>query len=153
MIAVVRALEYVAASLKGTFLSQSGSTLMLFSDSELTLNRIFKSYSNAKLPSNVVKRLGTALATLKTAGIKVEPILLAGHPTKADLAQGFKTKKGKRYPVSLWNVRVDKACKEQAKLLGVAGGNGTSVKESSSTSSETELLTQLTQHVKELGKI
>jgi ribonuclease HI len=117
MIAAVKALEWVvvfADNMKGM---DEPVEFTLDSDSELTLNRIFKNYSIKKLPKNVIKRLGTALACLRELGVDLQYKLLAGHPTKKDLAQGFKEKKGKRYPVSSFNVYVDNLCKKQAKLL------------------------------------
>lgn len=114
MIAAVRALEYAADNAVGVRIAD---TITLFSDSELTLNRLFRRYSTRLLPNNVVTRGEAALSTLGKAGILVEPVLLAGHPTKKNLADGFKLKKGKSYPVSKWNVLVDGLCTEEAAKL------------------------------------
>ena len=85
--------------------------MTLFSDSELTLNRIFKNYNKDKLPPSVKTRLGTVFAKVKD---RVNGVLVAGHPTKKDLAQGFKTKGNKQYPVSKWNVLCDSLCTQEA---------------------------------------
>jgi ribonuclease HI len=112
MIAAVKALEYVAENIK-----EADEKVTLCTDSELTAFRMFRGYSIAKLPKNVCSRLGTAFASIEEAGITLDFQLLAGHPTRADLAQGYKEKKGRQLPVSLYNVRVDKMCKDESKLL------------------------------------
>jgi ribonuclease HI len=114
-IAVVRALEWAVIFFENMKAMDEVIEFELFSDSELTLNRAFKGYSVKKLPTNVVERLGTALASLKDTKLSYQ--LLAGHPTRKDLKQGFKEKKGKRYPVSSFNIYVDSLCKKQSKLL------------------------------------
>lgn len=110
MIAAVKGLEY-AVEYAEKF---SPASVELFSDSELTLNRLFKAYSMVKLPKNVEQRAKSVLATL---GQLVSGTLVAGHPTKNDLVQGFKLKNGKRLPVSKWNVLADSLCAFQSKLL------------------------------------
>jgi ribonuclease HI len=102
MIAAVKALEYAAQN--------NGDSVILYSDSELTLNRIFKDYSKDGLPNNVVSRLGTAVAKIN----KLSGILVGGHPSKKELKAGI-GKKG--LPVSKYNVLCDKLCKEEAKTL------------------------------------
>jgi hypothetical protein len=67
-----------------------------------------------KLPNNVKER---ALAVLEKLTGRVGYELCAGHPTKKDLVAGFKIKKGKSYPVSKFNVLVDKLCSAQSKKL------------------------------------
>ena len=81
------------------------------SDSQVTLGRLFWGWKLTGLPaqwiewgSRCLKRLG-----------KLEPVLLQGHPTKADLARGVGAKRG--YPVSKHNVWADKECGRVAKLL------------------------------------
>lgn len=80
----------------------------VYSDSKITLGRVFGHYADRGLPYgwqwaawDEVRRLG-----------KVTAVLLDGHPTKAQLAVG----KGKRGgPVSEWNVFCDRECARLAK--------------------------------------
>lgn len=114
MIAAIKGLEYVIDSLKETYIPLLTTYVTLYSDSELTLNRIFKNYSTDKLPKGVVNRLGTVIAKFRVAGVTLNGVLVGGHPTKKELKAGV-NKKG--LPVSEFNVRVDLLCKEQNKLL------------------------------------
>jgi ribonuclease HI len=102
MIAAVKALEFAAHT--------QVQKATLYSDSELTLNRIFKDYSKDGLPKNVTARLGTAVAKIN----KLDGVLVGGHPSKKELKAGV-GKKG--LPVSEYNVLCDKLCKEEAKTL------------------------------------
>ncbi len=114
MVAAIKGLEYVISTFKETYMPLTGTKITLLSDSELTLNRIFKRYSTDKLPNNVVQRLGTAIAKFRVAGIVLNGSLVGGHPTKKELKAGV-DKRG--LPVSEHNVRVDFLCKQQNKLL------------------------------------
>jgi ribonuclease HI len=111
MMAAVRAMEYAAQNW-----DQVSQPLVLKSDSELTLNTIFKNYSTKRLPRNVAERCVTAMERLALHHIPVEYVLLAGHPTKKNLADGYKEKLGsdgmtkRKYPVSIHNVTCDTLC-------------------------------------------
>lgn len=94
MMAAIKALEAVPAGWSG----------ILYSDSEITLGRLFHHHALNGLPSNVVKRL---LEVRQRIGA-VRGVLLQGHPTKQDLQNGFGKKRG--LPVSKWNVWCDDAC-------------------------------------------
>jgi len=99
MIAAVKALEAMP----------DGWTGVLYSDSEVTLGRLFKNHALNGLAPNVVERMR---AVLKRVG-KVKGVLLQGHPTRADLATGIGKKRG--LPVSVHNVFCDNECKRLAK--------------------------------------
>jgi ribonuclease HI len=75
----------------------------VFSDSQITLGRIFWGWRDKGLPAGW---LWAAQANLRRLG-KLEPVLLDGHPTKAQLASGI-GKRGNR--VSEHNVWCDHEC-------------------------------------------
>lgn len=102
--------EYVAA-VKGLRAMPEGWSGKFYSDSQITIGRLFKGWKNKNLSDEMVE---WGLAAVKRLG-KVEAILLAGHPTKKDLAQGYKEKGSGLYPVSIHNVACDLMCASQAK--------------------------------------
>lgn len=83
---------------------------VVLSDSELSLNRLFIEETPWR---NIPDWLRTKadLARARLDWINCTYILLSGHPTKADLARGYKLGK---YPVSIHNVWCDEACGKQA---------------------------------------
>lgn len=75
------------------------------SDSQVSIGRIFWGWRLTGIPDAWQTRLASALGRLGT----LTPVLLDGHPTRAQLATGI----GKRgHPVSPWNVWCDRACRE-----------------------------------------
>lgn len=80
----------------------------VYSDSEVTLNRFFGDGGETGLPTGW---LPAARANLKRLGA-LEPVLLGGHPNKAELEAG-RRKDGR--PVSRHNVWCDQACTAQAR--------------------------------------
>lgn len=98
MMAAIKALEATPVGWSG----------ILYSDSEVTLGRLFRRNALNGLPSNVVQRL---MRVLQRMG-DVKGILLQGHPTKQDLRDGFGKKRG--YPVSKHNVWCDLECNRLA---------------------------------------
>lgn len=82
----------------------------LCSDSQITLGRFFLSWKLKNIPqwmSDMYLEQRHRLIYWD----KITPVLLSGHPTKAELASGI----GARiYPCSKWNVQVDQRCKELA---------------------------------------
>jgi len=102
--------EYIAATLALEAMPEGWSG-KLHSDSQITLGRLFWRWRNKNLPTNVYSR---GMAAVERLG-KVEPVLLQGHPTKADLACGIGKKRG--LPVSIHNVWCDHECGRQAQLF------------------------------------
>jgi ribonuclease HI len=98
-IAITLALEAMPDGWSGT----------VYSDSQIALGLVFKNWKEKNLPKNISDRSKQAVARLG----KIEPVLLQGHPTKADLARGIGAKRG--FPVSLHNVWCDKSCGLAAK--------------------------------------
>ncbi len=77
-----------------------------YSDSEVTLNRIFGIYHSEKgLPEGWLEH---ARNNLKRLG-EVTPVLLSGHPTKQELLNGVCRRRGR--PVSKFNVWCDEECR------------------------------------------
>ena len=94
--AAVRALEAMP----------QGVRIELCSDSEITIGRLFWNWSTAKgLPNTWVRR---GLNAKRQLGGTVRPVLLEGHPTRAELRAGRGAKHG--WPVSEHNVWCDKEC-------------------------------------------
>lgn len=99
MIALVLALEALPAGWSG----------QIYSDSKITLGRVFLNWRCDGIPMALQARMHVATDRL---GV-YQWWLLDGHPTRAQLAAGI----GKRgQPVSEHNVWCDHACCEQAKL-------------------------------------
>lgn len=85
-------------------------TMRLYSDSWVTLTRLFQQAKRKNLPLWLSDKLDYMLR--KGYFANVEYTLLNGHPTKAELETGV----GKRgYPTSIHNVWCDKACGEIAR--------------------------------------
>jgi ribonuclease HI len=77
-----------------------------YSDSQVTIGRIFWGWAWRGLPASWIGRKDAILARLGP----ITPVLLQGHPTQADLARGIGAKRG--YPVSRHNVMCDRLCTE-----------------------------------------
>lgn len=82
---------------------------IVYSDSQIALGRVFKGWKTKNLPRNISQRSAAALARMG----RVEPVLLQGHPTKADLACGTGSRRG--FPVSIHNVWCDEKCSQEAR--------------------------------------
>jgi ribonuclease HI len=104
-IAAVKALEAMPDGWNGT----------LYSDSQVTLGRIFWGWQTSGLPANAIDRCNKALDRLG----RVWPVLLQGHPTRADLESGVGAKRG--YPVSKHNVFCDQECGRQGREYQTQG--------------------------------
>lgn len=99
MVALVKALEALPEGWHGA----------VYSDSQITLGRLFLGWKMSGIPDVLIRQGSAALKRLDLA--RVTWTLLDGHPTKAQLAMG----KGKRgNPVSEHNVWCDKQCAKEA---------------------------------------
>lgn len=99
--------EYFAL-LKGLESLPDGWSGHVYSDSNVSLGRLFKGWATNNLPDAIVERGKAAISRLGD----IEWTLLDGHPTKKQLKEGT----GKRgNPVSKWNVLCDKECNRLAK--------------------------------------
>lgn len=87
-----------------------------YCDSKNALGRLFWGYEVNGLPPVWVR---AAHANLRRLG-EVHPVLIAGHPTKRDLAAG---KKGD-LPVSIHNVWADEECTRVARAFMAELGKG-----------------------------
>lgn len=96
------------AAIKALESAPNGWNGILFSDSELTLGRLFKGWTLNNLPEDFIHRFKSALDRL---GIVIGQHL-KGHPTKKDLKRGY-TLKGR--PVSRWNKMCDDLCQQEVK--------------------------------------
>jgi ribonuclease HI len=89
----------------------------VYTDSQVTIGRVFKGWGRvAGILFNVPEQWDRQMqAQLGRLGA-LTPVLLDGHPTKAQLAAGI----GKRgHQTSLHNVWCDQACTEQARTVWV----------------------------------
>lgn len=100
-------MEYEAV-VKGLESMDAGWSGVVYSDSLITLERIFGNWRNKNVPESLIERKNKALNRLG----KVTCRHVDGHPTKAQLDAGI----GKRgNPVSRWNVMADSLCNEESK--------------------------------------
>lgn len=103
--------EYVAL-VKGLESLPEGWSGTVYSDSQITLGRLFEQWRCTGLPAILVRQGAAAVARLDWANVK--PVLLDGHPTRAQLLAGC----GKRgNPVSAHNVWCDTACAVEGRKL------------------------------------
>jgi ribonuclease HI len=104
--------EYVAA-VRALEALPEGAHVQVCLDSEITIGRLFYKWACSGIPDKLRYRGERAVARLGSA----RPILLDGHPTRAQLAAG----RGSRgYPVSRHNVWCDTACnREKDKYLAL----------------------------------
>jgi hypothetical protein len=87
-----------------------GWTGSVFSDSQISLGRLFWGWKQVGIPAWLWQRGAAALQRLDLPNI--DPHLLDGHPTAAQLSAGI----GKRgHGCSRWNVYADRMCCERAK--------------------------------------
>lgn len=102
MLALVAGLEALPAGWAGT----------IYSDSQVTLGRMFEGWKMNNIPAWLVRRGSAALQHINRP--RCSCVLLDGHPTQVQLAAG----RGKRgAPVSEWNVWCDKACGKAGLVL------------------------------------
>ena len=102
-------MEYYAV-LKGLEDLPNDSSVIVYSDSLITLGRMFQGWKNKNIPKEWIERLNTQKKRVNILAYRH----LDGHPTKKQLEEG----KGKRGNlVSKWNVMADKLCSDQAKSL------------------------------------
>jgi ribonuclease HI len=98
MLALIAGLEQLPADFKGT----------IYSDSKVTLGRVFMGWKWKNIPAWMHKRYQKQRAKF-TNWDEIKYVLLDGHPTKAQLKAGI----GKRgSPVSKHNVWCDEACRQ-----------------------------------------
>lgn len=93
--------EFVAL-LKAVESLPAGFSGVIASDSEITIGRFFRDSPCAGIPEHMERRMRAAVARLGEPNV----IRLKGHPSRADLAAGFKD----GAPVSPFNVRCDQLC-------------------------------------------
>jgi len=80
------------------------------SDSLIALGWVFKGYDTTNIPASLRRRI----PEVRAKAAKLDHILLAGHPSRKDLAAGRRLSKLPAYPVSIHNVRCDTLCNEAA---------------------------------------
>ena len=82
-------------------------------DSQVTLRRLTKGGKFKGVPAWLVDR--SAKVRKRRVENRWKATLLAGHPTRAELASGFARRN--RHPVSVWNVLCDQLCGRAAKSI------------------------------------
>lgn len=87
--------------------------LHIYSDSEITLGRVFMGYAMRNIPEWMQKELNKQKRRLANWD-KFKWTLLAGHPTKPELDSGLKNSKEWVLPVSEFNVWCDSQCQRVA---------------------------------------
>ena len=95
--AIVRGLTFLPRDWSGT----------VYSDNECALQRLFGTYSWNGVPDRFKRMCLDRVATLGS----ITTLLLNGHPSKKELAQGWKFNSAKiKRPVSEWNKLCDTGC-------------------------------------------
>ena len=111
LLAIVMGMQK-ALDLKACGLLDPGGSVRVCSDSIIALGWVFEGFSLRSVP----RALQTALAQMQerrqSSTLVWSHELLAGHPTDANLAAGYMTKRSGRYPVSEHNVWCDRQCQE-----------------------------------------
>jgi len=99
------------ALVQGLWLIDCDETFVVYSDSDITLGRAFRSYGWANIPRSLYEEFGAAVRRLKKWDV-AQWHLLDGHPTRQQLITGV----GKRgHLVHIENVRCDEMCTREAK--------------------------------------
>jgi ribonuclease HI len=99
-------MEYEAV-VRGLESMDDGWSGVVYSDSLITLQRIFGTWRNKNLPKMLIERKDKVMKRLG----KVTCKHVDGHPTKKQLAEGL----GKRGNiVSKWNIMADELCQKQS---------------------------------------
>jgi ribonuclease HI len=91
----------------------------IYCDSQNTLGRCFEHWRMQNIPAWLMLRMDAAVKRMEdrlTAGT-ITYELIAGHPTKADLARGYKDKGMVAYRVFPHNVWCDRMCRVAAEEL------------------------------------
>ncbi len=107
-------LTEMIALVKGMEALPQGWAGCIYSDSQITLGRLFEGWKMSGIPAVLIRQGAEAMARLDWA--RCTYVLLDGHPTKAQLLAG----RGKRGgPVSEHNVFCDRQCQlEAAAFMG-----------------------------------
>lgn len=100
--------EFVAI-VEGLDALPDGWSGTLYSDSQVSLGRFFSGWALKGIPRQLIDRGGVVLRRMG----HIEPVLLQGHPTRAELERGIGNKHG--YPVSRWNCWCDRTCTKLAR--------------------------------------
>lgn len=103
MLAVLNGLQDLPAGFAGT----------IYSDSQVTLGRLFQGWKWNNIPQWMHLIFQTQIKRLVFWG-EIRHVLLAGHPTRAQLAAGVGHS---GLPVSEHNVACDRACSAEARMM------------------------------------
>lgn len=87
------------------------------SDSQVALGWYFWKWKQEKIPDALRELIGKVQRRSQARGLCLKPVVLAGHPTPADLEAGFRQSKAPHLPVSRYNVRCDDLCNEQTRIF------------------------------------
>lgn len=98
------------ALLMGIAALPEGWSGTIYSDSLFALGIAFRQFKADSVPNYLRLLSYKVLGKAMERGIQMENVLLAGHPSKADLEAGRRLSKAPHYPVSPWNVACDEAC-------------------------------------------
>jgi len=96
------------AALHGLEKLPANFTGAIYSDSQITLGRLFWSWRWTNIPPWMHNKY-RALRKRITTWEQITPVLLAGHPTRAELAAGIGHS---NLPVSMHNLWCDQACQQ-----------------------------------------
>lgn len=82
----------------------------VYSDSLFAIGVVFRQFKVDSVPNYLRLQLSKVLGKAMERNLIMENVLLAGHPSRKDLAAGIRLSKSPHLPVSHWNVACDEAC-------------------------------------------
>lgn len=82
----------------------------IHTDSQVTWFRITNSHSFSGIPTQLMEDVLNLRKRMK-----YKAVLVAGHPRKKELQQGYRHRNG--LPTSIWNVWCDETCTKESKKL------------------------------------
>lgn len=104
--AISSPLAELYAGIRGLWPLPEGWDGTYYCDNESAIGRIFWNWACNGVPEFMIQQTRVLRARLPVK----PPVLLGGHPSRADLERGTRAKDGK--PVSKWNVLCDKKCRQ-----------------------------------------
>lgn len=109
LIAIVRGLKHMVGFTKETRF-ETRKPIHVYTDSRIAQGWMTGEYSTRMVPASVLKEMEEVAWLLSRIEVRVEYHLLAGHPTRQEIADGFKMKNGTKYPVAKENTDCDSEC-------------------------------------------
>jgi ribonuclease HI len=109
--------ECVEIISKSEYIPLKDRKVLVRTDCQVAMEWMRGTYNKRSIPGTILIQVDRVLRRLDLYHIKVEYELLAGHPNRQNLAEGFRMKGERKYPVSKHNVTVDLLCQRACQSL------------------------------------